>query len=420
MAEVTGYLTATDNKASNFTFPESIIGDGTYSTAFPIELKPCIRTNLDSVFIRLNSGNNTIISTKSKAVNYSIEVPKSWFNNDNNILTVQVDTYNGSHVYIPGTFMHSIPLYNRNGRYTNRVSNFDYPSGVVAGGTCIINILPPKDMYGNALSTNDLVYEVMINCFGAVADDKIVATNVTAGRCSFVIPSQAAASCVAIYVTTIEKSTGNRLGTMVHSVPLGQGSTSKQTLDKPKIILPEGYQLTITEGVNAKFKGTSSNINDYMIIYARKGCDVAEAVSKYTTSSGYYAAPPTELKQRLLDNAKGDLDFFILKTFDAYNSTFITQDKDDPTTFNIRTPETNDYENIEDFYALQWFKVNPSDLVYLYVIERKWVEEKRTETTTEITEDFKTRGQINVTNWKCFHCDLDDYRYSSVYNNWNP
>ena len=414
------YLTATDNKTSDFTYQESIVADGVYNTACCIELKPCIKTNLNSVFIRLNSGNNTIIATKSTAVNYSIEIPKTWFNNNNNILTIQVDTYDAFHTYIPGTYFHSIPLYNTNSRYENRVSNFEYPSGVYAGGTCIINILPPKDRYGNSLSTNDLVYEVMINCFGEVADNKIVASNVNAGRCSFVIPSEAGASCVAVYVTTIEKSSGDRLGTIVHSIPLGQGQISKQTLDKPQIILPEGYQLTITEGVNAKFKGTSTNINDYMIIYARKECDISEAVSKYTSSAGFYAAPKAELKQRLLDNVKDNTDYFILKTFDAYNSTFITQDQNDPTTFNIKTPETNDYENIEDFYALQWFKVNPSDLVYLYVIERKWIEEKRTETTTTVTSDYKTRGQINVTNWKCFHCDLADYRYWSVPNNWNP
>lgn len=415
------YLVAGDNKSSNFSCPLTLVSNGSNDVSCTITLSPCINTNLNSVWVCLNNNPNTVIATKSTNTIFNVTIPKTWFNNNNNVATIQVDTYDKNNVYLPGTFKHSIPLYNNNGKYKNEVSDFAYPSGVLPGGTCIINILPPIDYLGNALDENNYIYEVVVNCFGAVADNKVMTSTANVGRYSFIVPSEAAASCIEIKVTTKNKKTGNKLGTVSHSIPLGQSQSDiKQKLNKPKIILPENYDLTITEGVNVKIKGTSENINDYMIIYARKDCDVSEAVSKYTSTSGYYAAPKSELRQRLLDNAKGNLNYYILKCFDDYNTTFVSKDENDPTTFNIKTPGTNDYENIDDFYAIQWFKANPSDLLMLYVIERKWIEEKRTESVIEYTSNFVTRGQVNVTNWKCHHCDLADYRWWSVSAPWNP
>jgi hypothetical protein len=161
-------------------------------------------------------------------------------------------------------------------------------------------------------------------------------------------------------------------------------------INPPQIILPSAYTLTISEGENVKIKGESTNINDYKIIYAKAHCDVAKAVAAYDTKDAYYAAPRHELRKNLLENASGVVDYYILKDFDQ-ELTFIQQDSEELNVFHIRTPDTKEYSNIEDFYALQWLDgLEPSDLVYLYAIERKHVE-KIKEIVTNTHNDIQCR-----------------------------
>ena len=182
-------------------------------------------------------------------------------------------------------------------------------------------------------------------------------------------------------------------------------AVTKTTINKPKIILPTNYSLTLSEGEVVKITGTSENLHDYKIIYAKRRCDVANAVANYNSASGYYAATATELKNKLISSSSSDVSYYVLKDFDA-GSTFISQDSNDKKSFYIRTPNTNDLQNINNFYVLQWFKnVEPGDLVYLYAIERGTV--KTTEPGESVTK------KLSSGNWVCRCCN------SPYYDFWN-
>lgn len=174
-------------------------------------------------------------------------------------------------------------------------------------------------------------------------------------------------------------------------------AVTKTTISKPKITLPTNYSLTLSEGEVVKITGTSENIHDYKIIYAKRRCDVAKAVEGYNSANGYYAATATDLKNKLLANVSNDVSYYVLKDFDA-DSTFISQDQTDKKSFYIRTPSTNEMSVINDFYVLQWFKdVEPGDLVYIYAIERG---------TVKVTEPGETVTKtISCIDWRCRCCD---------------
>ena len=179
----------------------------------------------------------------------------------------------------------------------------------------------------------------------------------------------------------------------------------KTSVKKPKIILPSNYSLTLSEGEVVKITGDSSNINDYKIIYAKVPCDVANAVSGYTSQNAYYAASAADLKKKLMDNAIGTADYYVLKDFDQ-KSTFITKDPNDSKSFYLRTPSTTEYSSINDFYVLQWFKnVEPGDLIYLYAIQRG------TETTTTIVEGVDEVKCYTGEDWTCRCCNSKVYYY---------
>jgi hypothetical protein len=380
-------------------------GSGRNAINCEIKTKSVLESNKHTISFRLNSGSYSTPYRNVAPGTYYLSIPASWFNGNNNILNIKIDTYDSGGRLQSGSFIHSIPLWNStNTSYYNYVSTFLYPTRTYPGETCTINILPPKHAHANGV-----MYDVAINYTGTNTHTNI-ATNVGTGKISFVVPDGATNSCMDIIVTTKVKTTGKTLGTVTQSV-----SIEKAQFDKPQIILPDNYKLTITEGVNAKIKGASENIKDYMFIYAKASCNVANAVSKYNTSSSFYAAPPAELQKALLDNTSKDVSYYILKNFDD-DVTFIQQDEEDRTVFHIRTPNTNEINSFNDFYALQWFdNVEPGDLIYLYAIERQKGKMNDSETPNLITKE-----QVNVTNWKCDHCQLADYRWWSISSRWNP
>lgn len=390
------------NKSTDFTHPIDLQGDGTIDIICEMKLKPHLQTNKNSIYLALGNGSLSTKYNKVAPGTYSLTVPRSWFNRNNGYITIQVDTYDANNKFVSGSFSHSILLYNP--KYKNYLSNFLYPLTTYPGEICTINILPPKDAYANGLK-----YDVDINYHRDVGRETI-STNRSTGKFSFVTPELAINSSLTVRVTTKDAKTGSVLGTIAQSIKVAPSN-----FKVPEIILPDNYTLSITEGVNAKIKGTSENINDYKIIYTKQHCDVAQAVSKYTTVDGYYAASQSELKSRLLDYTTNSPEYFILKDFDQ-SSTFITQDTGERNIFHIRTPETKDQKQFEDFYALQWFKnIEPSDLIHLYAIERG----KR---YMNISEAPNTRfiSQVSMSNWKCDHCQANDYRYWNIQKNWNP
>lgn len=396
------------NKATDFIHPVEIIGDGKSNALCEIVLKPHLATNKNTVYYGLNNGGYTgSYSTAHSKVgpgSYVVSVPASWFNRNNSVLVIEINTNDSNNKFVSGSYAHSMLLYNPGSKYKNYVSNFLYPTKTYPGEICTINILPPKDAHANGV-----VYDVDILYHSSVGRETI-ATNRGTGKFSFVVPELAINSSMTVRVTTKDKKKNSILGVIAQSIKI-----EKTEFKAPEIILPSNYILSITEGVNAKIKGTSENINDYKIIYTKQHCDVAQAVSKYTTVDSYYAASQTELKNRLLDYTTNGPEYFVLKDFDQ-PSTFITQDTGERNVFHIRTPGTKDQQQFEDFYALQWFKnIEPSDLIHLYAIERG-------KAYLNISESPNSRliSQVSMSNWRCDHCQANDYRYWNIQRNWNP
>ena len=393
------------NKASSFVHPITVSGLGTTNMQCEIRIESVNTGNKHTIYYKLNSNSYSTLSTKVTAGSYYINIPKAWFNNNNNILTVKVDTYDSSNKLLPGSFVHSIPLYNE--KYTHNISTFLYPIQTYPGEICTIDILSPKN-----IPTEGIVYDVDINTNAGVSATVMtyVATNRGPGKFDFVIPDSATGPGIDVRVTTKNKATGQTIGSITQTIDIKQTEFAS-----PQIIFPDNYMLTISEGVNTKFRGNSTDLRDYMVVYAKDACNVAEAVSKYDTSSGYYVASKSELRQRLLDNKENKPSIYVLKRFDE-KSSFITQDDNDKHVFHIKTPATNDRKSFDDFYALQWMNgLEPGDLVYLHVIERRL-----DNMNSSVAPKTTVRGQVNITNWKCRHCQLSDYRWWSIYSNWSP
>ncbi len=416
------------NKSSDFSYPTSLTGGTCGSVNCTIRTIPCVTTNKHSIYLALQNGNYSNKYAQVAHGTYYLSIPQSWFNRTNSYATIQIDTYDRYGSFISGSFAHTVLLYSS--RYKNYLSNFTHPDRTYPGETCTINILPPKDAHSQGL-----VYDIDINYHRSVGRQTI-ATNRGTGNFSFVVPELAINSSLTVRVTTKTASTKQVLGTIAQSIKIEKpkvvvttttNTTSNTTkINKPELILPDNYSLTLSEGEVVKIKGDSENINDYMIVYAKQPCNVMEAVKEYTTVNGYYAASQTDLKNKLLTNVTGTPSFYILKAFDA-DSTFLTQSAENKKIFELRTPSTNDYEIINDFYALQWFQdVEPGDLLYIYAIQRGTIYTTTTTVVTTTTTTTVTEPGVNFTKsistgmWACRHCDLAHYSTWSQSSNWSP
>ena len=411
MAEVNIPSNNVSNRSTDIILPASISGDGRSNVLCEITLKPFLASNKNSIYYGLVNTNGSVsyslLQNKVGPGKYLISIPSSWFRRNNAAISIQVDTYDKNNNFVSGSFAQTMLLHNTRTYYTNYynyLSDFIYSLYTSPGETFSINILPPKDNYANGL-----VYDVYLKYHRDVADD-LVGKNLSVGKHNFVCPELAINSSMNIKLHIKDKKTGTVLGVVSHCTTIAKGE-----FKNPEIIFPSGYTFTLSEGVNVKFKGPSTELNDYMVIYAKRQCDVIKAVSKYTTSDSYFAASQNEFKNDLLQNIFGNTEYYVLKDFDAPN-TFITRDTNDPYSFHIKTPATNDYKSFNDFYVMQWFKnVKPNDAIYLYVIGRRKEYYNSIEKPT-----VKIVNQVTTDNWKCDHCQASNYRYWNISKNWNP
>ena len=403
------------NKSTDFTYPVSLTSCGS-NVSFNFVMKAHVKTNKQSVYRSLTTGSFSNILNKVAVGTYDVTIPSSWFKRQNSYATIQIDTYDKNGAFVSGSFSHSILLFHSS--YKNYLYNCSIPDRTYPGETCTINVQPPKDLL------NGQYYDVDINYHRDVGRQVIATNRTKTGAFSFVVPALAINSSLTVRIVTKDKY-GKILGELPQSIKIEKpnitvSSTSSSTSIKaPQIYLPDNYTLTLSEGENVKIKGDSENINDYMIIYAKQPVDVAKAVQDYKGVNSYYDAAPEELKSKLLANVKDKPKYFVLKDFDE-DSTFMTQDENDPKAFWIRTPGTNDYETINDFYALQWFKVEPGDIIYLYAIQRGTVYTTIVTTTTITTPGESGDTSITAGAWRCRHCDLYQYATWSVTSNWSP
>ena len=406
------------NFATDFTYPVTLTSSGSAVTC-SINLMSYSERNYNWVYI--GPAENYNLSTREYALKgvksgtHSFTVPIKYFKKNNAALGIECGTWEDNVTFVSGSFEHTVLLYHPN--YKHYLHTFTFPSRTYPGEICTIDILPARDKH-----PKETYVEIELMYHQSVGRD-VIATNLSTGKFSFVVPALSVNSSISIYAKTKVKGTNEELGTICQSIKIEAAdststSTSVINVQPPSITLPENYELTLSEGENVKITGTSENLSDYMIIYAKKPCDVSKAVSDYTSAQGYYAAPPIDLKNKLIENATGNACYYILKDFDE-DSTFMTQDPDDKKSFWIRTPETNDYEIVKDFYALQWMKgLEPGDLAYIYAIQRGI---KYTTTTTHVTSSAYTSAMVETADsWTCKHCDLYNYAYWNIRNNWNP
>jgi hypothetical protein len=221
--------------------------------------------------------------------------------------------------------------------------NCTIPDRTWPGETCTINIVQPQNPSGVTCDV-DILYNSSIG-------RQTIATKRTAGPFSFTVPQEATNSSITVRITT-KNSRGTVLGVLPQSIKIQKPesyridstTSTSTTLQEPIITAPA---LTLSEGAPIQFKGTSHNLKDYMVIYAKKAVNVAEAVKDYNGENGHYDASATALKNNLLSNATGDANYYVLKPFDA-ESSFISQDDNQKNLFHIRTPNTNDYRNINN------------------------------------------------------------------------
>ena len=404
------------NLATDFICPTDVISYGS-DVSVPITFVPHLETNRNTLYMAWKSTVMTqppqVVSNMQKitgSITRNLVIPASYFKIDNAYLTLEVNTCDKYDKFVSGSFGHTILLYHPN--YKSYLANFKHPKRTYPGETCTIEILPPKDsLPGGFCYTVDLMYHQSVG-------RDIIATNLTEGEFSFVVPELAINSSMDIRVTTISKATGAIQGTISQGLKIEQASFSSSTtkkVEKPSIILPENYSLTLSEGEVVKIKGSSEFLADYKIIYAKQPCNVSNAVSKYLTANTYFDAPALELKNELIKNASGNAEYFTLKDFDQ-ESSFITQDPYDKKMFYIRTPSVNDNEIINDFYALQWFKgIEPGDLVYIYAIQRGY----EYTTTVNTSANLAEAAIVDSAAWRCKHCDAT-YAYWYRSRNWSP
>ena len=404
------------NRSSDFIYPVSQTSYGS-NVACSITLKTAKSTNKNSIYCKLMNNSFSTYYNKVGPGSYNINISYSWFRRNNAYAVIQVDTYDQYNNFISGSFAHSILLYHSS--YKNYLYNCSIPDRTYPGETCTINVTAPKDALSGAY------YDVVLVYHSSVGRHTIATKQTKTGNFNFVVPAKATNSSMTVYIET-KNSSGSLLGSLPQSIKIEKptttvSSTSTSTqINKPQMIFPDNYTLTLSEGENVKIKGSSENINDYMIIYAKQPCDIAKAVADYNTANGYYEASPADLKAKLLANVKDSANYYILKSFDA-DSTFMDKDKDDPRAFWIRTPGTNDYDSFDDFYALQWFKgIEPGDIIYLYAIERGTIYTTTVTTTTTTIPGESGDASITAGNWRCRHCDLNGYATWSTSAPWSP
>lgn len=403
------------NKASDFTYPVSLTSSGSTMCCSIVTLAE-VSSNKHSIYYALQNGGFTLFANKGAEGKYNINIPANWFTRNNSYVTLQIDSYDKNNAFLSGSFAHTVLLYHPN--YKNYLSTFTHPAMTYPKETCTINILPPKDTVSGGV-----VYDIDINYHRSVGRQTI-ATNRSGGAFSFIVPDLAINSSMTVRVTTKQKSNGAVLGTIAQSIKIEQPSTGSSTykytntIREPFLSLPDNYVLTLSEGEVASFKGTSSSISNYKIIYAKQTCDVAQAVKDYNTASSHYAASPYDLKNKLMQNVIDNPSYYVLKDFDT-TAGFITQDQTDKCKFYIKTPDTNEYKDIKDFYALQWFKnIKPGDLVYLYVIEKGFVQDTTTTVSHTIRDEIETI-KPTTGSWKCRHCTAT-WAIWSRSSNWSP
>ena len=403
------------NRATDFTYPASLTSTGNMYGY--ITLKPYKSNNRNTIYTGFGydnyTGSYTTAHSKVGPGTYGIYLSASRFRRNNAYLVIEINTCDSNDKFVSGSFAHSILLCHPS--YKNQLYNCTIPDRTWPGETCTINIVQPKDSSGVTCDV-DILYNSAIG-------RRTIATGRTAGSFSFTVPQEATNSSMTVRITT-KNSSGRVLGTLPQSIKIQRPetySTSSTTrtstsLSAPIITAPA---LTLSEGAPIQFKGTSHNLKDYMVIYAKKAVNVAEAVKDYNGENGYYDASATALKNNLLNNATGDANYYVLKPFDA-ESSFISQDGNQKNLFHIRTPNTNDYQNINNLYLLQWFQgVEPGDLVYLYIIERG---AKATTTVTTITTHVPdiSGGSLTVTkSWRCRCCNGTRYTYWINHGNGN-
>jgi hypothetical protein len=383
-----------------------------------ITLKPYKNNNINTIYTGFGYGtytsSYTVAHRRVGPGTYGIYISASRFKRNNAYLVVEINTLDSSDKFISGSFAHSILLCHPS--YTNQLYNCTIPDRTWPGETCTINIVQPQNPSGVTCDV-DILYNSSIG-------RQTIATKRTAGPFSFTVPQEATNSSITVRITT-KNSRGTVLGVLPQSIKIQKPesyridstTSTSTTLPEPIITAPA---LTLSEGAPIQFKGTSHNLNDYMVVYAKRPVNVAEAVKDYNGENGYYSASATELKNRLLSNATGDPSYYVLKPFDA-TSSFISQDNNQKNLFHIRTPNTNDYQDINNLYLLQWFQgVEPGDLVYVYIIERGIKYTTTVTTTTSYVPDINGKSYSQCKNWACRHCDLNNYSTWSISSNWSP
>ena len=395
------------NRATDFTYPASLTSTGNMYGY--ITLKPYKSNNRNTIYAGFGhdnyTGNYTVAHSKVGPGTYGIYISASNFKRNNAYLVIEINTCDYQDKFVSGSFAHSILLCHPS--YSNQLYNCTIPDRTWPGETCSINIVQPKNPSGVTCDV-DILYNSAIG-------RQTIATRRTAGWFSFTVPQEATNSSMTVRITT-KDSSGRVLGVLPQSIKIqrpesyntSSTTSTSTTLANPVLTAPA---LTLSEGAPMQFKGTSHNLNDYMVIYAKKPVNVAEAVKDYNGENGYYSASATELRNRLLSNAIGNPNYYVLKPFDAASS-FISQDDNQKNLFHIRTPNTNDYQNINNLYLLQWFQgVEPGDLVYLYIIERGI---KYTTTITTVTThvpDISGRSLTRSKAWRCRCCNGTRYTY---------
>lgn len=375
------------NYATDFLYPTSCTRHEARPNYFIIGLKPYKSINKHNIYVTVyrngSKYSNTTAHSKVGGGNYKIPLSSGAYST-NAYAVVQIDTYENGTTFVSGSFAHSVIIEGG----TNNLYNCTVPTRTYPGEVCTINITKPKTKVSGYYCNIDILYNSAIG-------RQVIATNRQEGPFSFVVPAGATNSSMTARICTYN-SAGRLIAELPQSIKIEKPNTSYNTtyqyVQKPQLILPSNHVLTLSEGVPFSVKGNSQNINDYKIIFTKQHCDVANAVSPYTSTNGYFDASKNDLKNRLLNSVTGSAEYFVLKDFDQ-SSTFITQDSSDKTKFNIRTPDTNEYKNINDFYALQWFKnVEPGDLIRLYAIQRglKY---------TTLATTYNIAGENSQLNW---------------------
>ena len=413
-----------DNRTSDFSYPQSLTSTGG-NVACYMTLIPYLSTNKHSIYIAYGTGASTgsysLTHNKVAPGTHSINIPASYFRTNNRTAVLQVDTYDKNNAFISGSFCHTIFLYHSS--YKHYLCNVAIPSRTAPGENCSVQITPPKDYPSGGVKCDvDILYNSTVG-------RQYIAYDRAPGAFNFTVPDLATNSSLTIRITT-KNSSGSILGYALQSIKIElptsytttSSSSTSSKIDPPVVYIDDNdyNKVTISEGEIVKITGKSQNINDYKIIYAKQPCNVSEAVKDYTGINGYYDANRNDLHNKLIQNASGSLSYYVLKDFDA-SSTFMSQDNISKNTFYIRTPDTNDYSNIQDFYALQWFKdVEPGDLLYIYVIERGTKYTTTVTTNTLIVPTVQGKSKTNGGNWRCRKNNANNYSWWYISSNRSP